>query len=113
MAKSTVGRGAVVTGGTAGVGWATVSELAGRGYAIAVLTRGRAGLDATVEEVWAAGRRALGIPTDVADHAAFERAAEQIERALGEIDLWANNASVGSLAFFWGTTPGLQRSTRK
>jgi NAD(P)-dependent dehydrogenase (short-subunit alcohol dehydrogenase family) len=105
MAASTVGRIAVVTGGTAGVGRATVRELTLRGYDIAVLARGRAGLEATVAEVRAGGRRAIGIPTDVADHDAVERAATRTERELGEIDLWVNNAFVGALAFFWDTSP--------
>lgn len=61
---------AVVTGGTAGVGRATVREFARSGYDVAVLARGQAGLDAAVREVRSAGGRGLGIPTDVADYAA-------------------------------------------
>ncbi len=45
------------------------------------------------------------MPTDVADHEAVESAADQIERELGEIDVWVNVAFVGALAFFWDTTP--------
>ena len=95
---------AVVTGGTAGVGRAVVRELADTGYDVAVLARGQAGLDAAVKEVEERGRRGLGIPTDVADHAAVEEAAEAVERELGEIDAWVNVAFSGSLAFFWDTS---------
>lgn len=97
------GRVAVVTGGTAGVGRATVRELADAGYDVAVLARGQAGLDAAVKDVENAGRRGLGISVDVADHAAVEEAAERVERELGEIYAWVNVAFVGSLAFFWDT----------
>ncbi|MGN6131458.1 MAG: SDR family oxidoreductase, partial [Nocardioidaceae bacterium] len=97
------GRVAVVTGGTAGVGRATVRELANAGYDVAVLARGQAGLDAAVKDVENAGRRGLGISVDVADHAAVEEAAERVERELGEIYAWVNVAFVGSLAFFWDT----------
>jgi NAD(P)-dependent dehydrogenase (short-subunit alcohol dehydrogenase family) len=97
-------RTAVVTGGTAGVGRATVRELAAAGYDVAVLARGQAGLDAAVAEVEAAGRRALPVVCDVADPDAVEQAAQQVEEGLGEIDLWINVAFVGSLAFFWDTT---------
>jgi NAD(P)-dependent dehydrogenase (short-subunit alcohol dehydrogenase family) len=95
---------AVVTGGTAGVGRATVRELAAAGYDVAVLARGQAGLDAASDDVKAAGRRALAVVCDVADAEAVERAAREVEEGLGEIDLWVNVAFVGSLAFFWDTT---------
>ena len=95
---------AVVTGGTAGVGRATVQEFARAGYDVAVLARGRSGLDGAVADVTAAGGRGLAVPTDVADHAAVEKAAEQVERELGEIDVWVNVAFSGSLAFFWDTS---------
>lgn len=83
---------AVVTGGTAGVGRATVREFAARGYDVAVLARGRAGLDGAVKDIEDAGGSALAVPTDVADHQAVRRAAERVERELGEIDVWVNVA---------------------
>jgi NAD(P)-dependent dehydrogenase (short-subunit alcohol dehydrogenase family) len=94
---------AVVTGGSAGVGRAVVRELAGAGYDVAVLARGRAGLDGAARDVEERGRRALAISTDVADHAAVEEAAERVEQELGEIDAWVNVAFAGSLAYFWDT----------
>ncbi len=94
---------AVVTGGSAGVGRATVVEFAKNGYDVAILARGQAGLDGAASDVERHGGRALGIPTDVADEAAVESAAERVERELGEIDVWVNVAFVGSLAFSWDT----------
>ncbi|MBW3639005.1 MAG: SDR family oxidoreductase [Actinobacteria bacterium] len=91
---------AVVTGGTAGIGRATVRRLAARGWDVAVLARGQERLDATVREVQDAGRRALGISVDVADSAAVEAAAGRVESELGPIDLWVNNAFTGAIAFF-------------
>ena len=83
---------AVVTGGSAGVGRATVRELAGRGYDVAVLARGRAGVEAAVAEVRSAGQRGLALLVDVADHDAVEAAAARVEDELGPIDVWVNNA---------------------
>jgi len=100
---------AVVTGGTAGVGRATVRELAAADYDVAVLARGRAGLDATAAEVKDRGRRALTVACDVADDDAVEGAAGQVEAELGEIDLWVNCAFARSLAFFWDTSPAEYR----
>ena len=54
--------------------------------------RGRDGLEGARRDVEAAGGRALVLPTDVADHAQVERAAEAVERAFGPIDVWINNA---------------------
>ena len=96
---------AVVTGGTAGVGRATVREFARSGYDVAILARGQAGLDGAAKDAENAGARALPISVDVADHEAVTAAANQVERELGEIDVWVNVAFVGSLAFFWDTTP--------
>ncbi len=96
---------AVVTGGTAGVGRACVRAFAAAGYDVAVLARGQAGLDGAVADIERAGRRGLGIPTDVADLDAVESAADRIESELGPIAVWVNCAFVGSLAFLWDTTP--------
>ena len=95
----------VVTGGTAGIGRATVREFASAGYDVAVLARGQAGLAATVADVESAGRRGLGVPADVSEVAEVEAAADRVEAELGPISVWVNCAFVGSLAFFWDTTP--------
>ena len=105
MTVTTGRKVAVVTGGTAGVGRATVVEFAKHGYNVAILARGSAGLDGAVNDVQAAGGQAVGIPTDVADHDAVQKAAEHVEQTLGKIDVWVNAAFAGSLAFFWDTTP--------
>ncbi len=86
------GRVAAVTGASAGVGRATALELASRGFDVALLARGRAGLDAAAAEVRQRGRRALIVPTDVADAKAVSSAADQVEADLGPIDVWVNDA---------------------
>ena len=82
----------VITGASAGVGRATVREFARHGAAIGMLARGKDGLEAARREVHALGGVALAIPADVADPAAVESAAEQVEKAFGPIDIWINNA---------------------
>ena len=96
---------AVVTGGTAGIGRAAVREFARNGYDVAILARGRDGLDATKRDVEELGQRALTIPTDVADWKAVEDAADRIERELGPIDVWVNNAFAGIFSRFMDVTP--------
>ncbi len=82
----------VVTGAAGGVGRAIAIAFAEQGASVALLARGEAGLKAAAADVEAAGGRALIVPTDVADAAAVEAAAERVENELGPIDAWVNNA---------------------
>lgn len=95
----------VVTGASAGVGRATVRELAQEGAKIALLARGRDGLEAAAREVKEAGGEALVIPVDVADASQVEDAAAQAEAQLGPIDVWINNAMVSVFSPFAAMTP--------
>ena len=90
----------VVTGASAGVGRATVRAFARRGAHIGLLARGRDGLEEARREVEEAGGRALVLPTDVADAEQVEAAAEAVERELGPIDVWINNAMVSVFSPF-------------
>lgn len=94
---------AVVTGGSAGVGRSAVQELAARGWDVAVLARGRAGVEAAVADVEKRGQRGLALLCDVADSGAVDEAAERVERELGPIKLWVNVAFSGALRYFWDT----------
>lgn len=85
---------AVVTGAGAGVGRAIARELADRGAHVGLIARNEARLLAASSEVRARGGVALALPCDVADAAAVEHAAERVERELGPIDVWINNAMV-------------------
>jgi NAD(P)-dependent dehydrogenase (short-subunit alcohol dehydrogenase family) len=98
------GKVAVVTGGTAGVGRATVRLLAQEGFDVAVLARGDAGLAACTSEVAEMGRRSLPIEVDVSDYDAVMKAASEVEDQLGPIHAWINVAFVGTLAFAWDTS---------
>ncbi|MFP5237221.1 MAG: SDR family oxidoreductase [Acidobacteriota bacterium] len=82
----------VVTGASAGLGRAIAVEFARHGAQVALLARGQKGLEGAAAEVQAAGGKALIVPTDVADPAAMESAAEITEKHFGPIDIWVNNA---------------------
>jgi NAD(P)-dependent dehydrogenase (short-subunit alcohol dehydrogenase family) len=84
----------VVTGASAGLGRAIVERFARDGSAIGLIARGPERLEAARRNVESLGGRALVLPLDVADPAAVEEAARTIERELGEIDVWINNAMV-------------------
>ncbi|MDQ6857126.1 MAG: SDR family oxidoreductase [Candidatus Dormibacteraeota bacterium] len=90
----------VVTGASGGVGRAVAHAFARRGARVALLARGEDSLRDAAREVENLGGRALVIPTDVADAAAVEAAAEQAEVELGPIDVWVNDAMATVFAEF-------------
>ena len=94
----------VITGASAGVGRATAVAFARQGARVALLARGRAGLEAAAAEVCAAGGHALVLPTDVADAEQVEAAADAVEREWGPIDVWVNDAMTAVLAEVTKTT---------
>ena len=95
----------VITGASAGVGRAAVREFAKHGARIALLARGRAGLEGAKKDVERLGGEALVIPTDVADPKAIEAAAEKAEQEFGPIDTWLNVAMTSVFAPFTEVTP--------
>src|ERR1041384_5110387 len=82
----------VITGASAGVGRATAHEFARRGAHIALLARGNEGLEGAAAEVHELGGRAWIMPVDVANHDDVEAVAEEVERRIGPIEIWINNA---------------------
>ncbi|MGB3895164.1 SDR family oxidoreductase [Mycolicibacter sinensis] len=90
----------VVTGASAGIGRAVAQQFGARGANVALLARGEAGLRGAASDVKEAGGTALPIPTDVADYAAVEAAADRVEAELGPIDIWVNVAFTSVFAPF-------------
>ena len=99
----------VVTGASAGVGRAIAREFARHGAGVALLARSHDGLAGAAEDVKRLGGRPLAIPTDVSDDRQVEEAAERIERELGPIDIWVNNAMVSVLSPALQMTPAEYR----
>jgi NAD(P)-dependent dehydrogenase (short-subunit alcohol dehydrogenase family) len=84
----------VVTGASAGVGRAVARAYGKRGAKIGLIARGIDGLNGARREIEGSGGQALALPLDVADAAAVEQAAQQVEEQLGPIDTWVNVAMV-------------------
>lgn len=87
-----MGKVAVVTGGSAGIGLATADLLASKGWSVAILARDQGRLDEAAGMLHRHGSHVLTISADVADAGAVDRAADRVEGELGPIDAWVNNA---------------------
>ena len=95
----------VVTGGSAGVGRATVRRFAKSGASIGVLARDPERLEKTRQEIAELGTQAVVVPTDVSSVEQLEAAADRIESELGPIDVWINNAMVSVFSPAIAMTP--------
>lgn len=94
MKHDGAGEVVVVTGASAGLGRATARAFGERGASVGLVARGLDGLEAARREIEEAGGRAVVAQADVADPTQVEAAAEAVERALGPIDVWVNDAMV-------------------
>jgi NAD(P)-dependent dehydrogenase (short-subunit alcohol dehydrogenase family) len=95
----------VVTGASGGVGRAVARRFARDGARVALVARGRKGLEGAAREIRSEGGEALMLPLDVADHEALEGAAGAVEEEFGPIDVWVNNAMVTIYAEFLDIDP--------
>jgi 3-oxoacyl-[acyl-carrier protein] reductase len=95
------GKTAIVTGGARGIGAAIAVAFAAEGADVVIADRlGEEVAGRVVEQIEAAGRKAVFVPTDVADE---EQVRDMVDRAyaeLGEVDVLVNNAGVVSQQFF-------------
>ncbi len=86
----------LVTGGSRGIGAETARLAAGRGYAVAVNYRERAAAArALVEDIEAAGGRAIAVRADVAEVADVERLFDTVDGELGRLTAFVNSAGHG------------------
>ena len=92
---STDRRVALVTGGSRGIGRATVVALAATDLRVALCYRSDAdGAAETVAAVRDQGQEALAVAADVADPAALDVAFKEIESTWGPVQVLVNNAGV-------------------
>ncbi|MGE0256736.1 MAG: SDR family NAD(P)-dependent oxidoreductase [Alphaproteobacteria bacterium] len=91
-----VGRVALVTGASGGIGRAIAAALASAGAHVGVhWNTGADGAKAAVAAVEAAGTRALSVQADLRDADAVDRMAAAVEQGLGPVDILVNNAGWG------------------
>ena len=83
---------AIVTGASAGIGRATAVALAKEGACLALASRNSEALSALAEELKAAGRQVLVIPTDVTQREQVEGLVQKVIAQWGRVDILVSNA---------------------
>lgn len=80
---------AVVTGGSAGIGFATAKEFVAQGARVVITGRNQQALDKAVKEL---GSNAIGIRADASSVKDTEALAEQVKSTYGKVDILLVNA---------------------
>ncbi|MEK9968212.1 MAG: SDR family NAD(P)-dependent oxidoreductase [Ferrovibrio sp.] len=93
--KLAPGQVAAITGGASGIGLALARALGQRGLHLALLDVERPALEATADELRAAGYKVGALACDVSDAKDMLAAGSEILSRCGHVDLLVNNAGVG------------------
>ncbi len=93
ISDSLVGRVALVTGGSRGIGKAAGLALAAKGAAVAVHYRSQPdAANAVVKQINAAGGKAVAVQADLVRREAAKQVVDQVAARLGPVDILVNNA---------------------
>ncbi len=90
--ETLTGQVALITGGGRGIGAETAKQLAQLGATVVLVARTRAQLEATADEIRAAGGRAYWFAADVSDEGALREAVQGALGITGNLDILVNNA---------------------
>ncbi len=93
-----LGRGAVVTGGSRGIGAAVAEALAGAGASVVVAARTRPETEATAAALRRRGLKAWAHPVDVTKPASVRALAAFARKRLGAVHILVNNAGIAPSA---------------
>jgi 3-oxoacyl-[acyl-carrier protein] reductase len=92
-----IGKSAIVTGGTKGIGRAIAEALVLAGVDVCISARKRSEIDETVAALAASNKgRVTGVACDVRDHSQVKAVFERCLPEFGGLDILINNAGIGS-----------------
>ena len=94
------GRTWIVTGASSGIGRGVAERAGSMGANVVLAARRAEALEDVARVIRANGGEALVVPTDVSRPEAVEALAEAAERRFGRVDVWFNNAGVGTVGRF-------------
>jgi NAD(P)-dependent dehydrogenase (short-subunit alcohol dehydrogenase family) len=97
-------RRALITGGASGIGRGIALRLSADGASVAVLDMNSQAAATVVDEIEAAGGKAVAVTADVRDRTAVRTAVSDAATALGGLDYLVNNAGLVTMSSFEETT---------
>ena len=103
--RDLVGRRALITGATGGLGEYTVRELARAGVQVAISSRSRPALDELAGRSRGPGAAVVPFPADLSVPDAAERLAAAVEESFGPPDILVNNAALELASSFTRYSP--------
>ncbi len=95
MAKKLEGKTAIITGASAGIGYASALAMAGEGAAIMLVGRRKDRLEKLKKEVETAGGKAALISGDAREEGTAVRAVAETLEKWGRLDILINNVGIG------------------
>ncbi len=105
MSKKLVGKVAVVTGASKGIGASIAKALAEEGASVVVnYSSSKQDAERVVAEIGARGGTAIAVQADVSKPAHIERLVSEARRSFGRLDILVNNAGVYDFSPLEGVT---------
>ncbi|MBZ3935200.1 SDR family NAD(P)-dependent oxidoreductase [Methanimicrococcus blatticola] len=91
------GKVAIVTGASSGLGFSAAKAFAENGASVALLARRKEKLEAGVQEIIAAGGKAIAVECDVTQEENVKKAVDEVVKEFGTVHILLNNAGVAQL----------------
>jgi len=90
------GKTALITGASAGIGWATAFALAAKGANVVVTARREQRLSELCDLIAAAGGKAVYLAGDAAEESTAQKCVALVVKQFGKLDILINNAGAGN-----------------
>ena len=110
MARNLIGKRAILTGASGGIGRAIAAELVKAGVSIALASRSADKLAELAADLKAMGGDVLIVPSDITAGDDRKRLVDAAVAAFGGLDLLVNNAGVGSWGHFANSSEAICRT---
>jgi NAD(P)-dependent dehydrogenase (short-subunit alcohol dehydrogenase family) len=96
MSGKLSGKTALITGASAGIGWASALALAGEGARLVLIARRQARLSELEAAIQKAGGKAVSLVGDAKEEETARRAVKLAVKTFGSLDILVNNVGVGN-----------------